>query len=106
MAKLHIRKGDKVQIIAGKDKGKVSTITRVIPASQRVVVEKANMVKKAMHPTRENTHGGIMSIEAPIHVSNVMLVCPKCDKPVRIGIKTDDEGKRVRECKKCGAEVK
>ena len=106
MAKLHIRKGDKVQIIAGKDKGKVSTITRVIPSSQRVVVEKANMVKKAMRPTRENTRGGIMTIEAPIHVSNVMLVCPKCDKPVRIGVKTDAEGKRVRVCKKCGAEVK
>jgi large subunit ribosomal protein L24 len=106
VAKLHIHKGDKVQIIAGKDKGKVATVLYAYPESQRVVVEKANIVKKHMRPTQKNTQGGIMEIEAPLHVSNVMLMCPKCGKPVRVGIKRDEEGKKLRYCKKCNAEIK
>lgn len=105
MAKLHVRKDDQVIVIAGKDKGKKATVKRTFPQSQRVIVDKTNMVKKAMHPTQENPRGGIIDQEASIHVSNVMIVCPKCDKPTRVGIKKDAEGNRVRICKKCGAQI-
>ncbi len=105
MAKLHIRKGDKVQVIAGKDKGKVASVLRVYPESERVVVEKTNMVKKHMRPTQQNTQGGIMDIEAPIHASNVMLVCSKCGKPVRVSVKKNADGKKARFCKKCNTEI-
>lgn len=105
MAKMHIRKGDKVQVIAGKDKGKVSTVIRSLPESQRVVLENTNMVKKAMRPSQQNQHGGIIDIEAPLHVSNVMIVCPECDKPTRVGMARNEAGKKVRVCKKCGKEI-
>ena len=105
MAKLHIRKGDKVEIIAGKDKGKSGNVLRVIPESQRVVVDKANMVKKHQRPTMNNQRGGIMDIEAPLHVSNVMLVCPKCGKLTRVGMSTNADGKKTRICKQCGKAI-
>lgn len=104
MAKMNIRKGDKVKVISGKDKDTVSVVMRAVPSAQRVVVEKVAVAKKAQRPTRENPQGGIISIEKPIHVSTVMLVCPKCDKPTRIGIKRE-EGKKTRICKKCGASI-
>ena len=76
MNSMNIKKGDKVKVLAGKDKGKEGTILRSLPQKQRVVVEKVNIVKKALRPTQQNPQGGISSVEAPIHVSNVMLVCP------------------------------
>ena len=76
--KMNVKKGDLVKIIAGKDKGKEGKILRSIPQTQRVVVEGANMMKKAMRPTQQNPQGGISTMEAPLHVSNVMLVCPNC----------------------------
>jgi large subunit ribosomal protein L24 len=105
MAKLHIRKDDQVVIIAGKDKGKKGQVKRTFPQSQRVIVHQANMVKKAMRPTQDNPRGGISEQEAPLHISNVKLVCPKCDAPTRVGIKKNADGVRVRFCKKCGAEI-
>ena len=75
--KMNVKKGDKVEVIAGKDKGKQGVILRSVPQKQRVVVEGCGIVKKAMRPTQQNPQGGIMSVEAPIHVSNVMLVCPQ-----------------------------
>lgn len=105
MAKLHIRKGDKVVVIAGKDKGRIAPVIRVIPESQRVIVEKTNIVKKHQGPTRANMQGGILEIEAPIHVSNVMLVCPHCDKPTRVSGGKNAAGKNVRICKKCGKTI-
>ena len=78
MNSMNIKKGDKVKVLAGKDKGKEGTILRSLPQKQRVVVEKVNIVKKALRPTQQNPQGGISSVEAPIHVSNVMLVCPSC----------------------------
>ena len=106
MAKMNVKKGDKVQIIAGKDKGKEGEILRSIPSTQRVVVEGCNMMKKAMRPTQQNQQGGISTMEAPLHVSNVMLVCPSCKKATRVARKRV-EGKRgvVRVCKKCGADI-
>ena len=104
MTKMHVKKGDKVRVLAGKDRGKEGVILRSFPARQRVTVEKINMIKKAMRPTQQNPQGGIATMEAPIHVSNVMLVCPKCHKATRVGREFRDD-KKVRICKKCGAVV-
>ena len=101
--KMNIKKGDKVLVIAGKDKGKEATVLRALPSTQRVVVEGVAVVKKAMRPTQQNPQGGITTVEAPIHVSNVMLVCPQCNKATRVNIKRED-GKKVRICKKCNAQ--
>ena len=99
--KLHVRKGDTVEVIAGKDKGKQAKVLRAMPETSRVIVEGTNMHKKAVRPTQTNAQGGINDIEAPMHASNVMLVCPSCKKPTRVGVRTADDGKRVRYCKKC-----
>jgi large subunit ribosomal protein L24 len=104
MTKLSIRTGDNVRILAGKDKGKEAKVIAVQPYKQRVIVERVNMVKKASRATQRNPKGGILEIEAPIHVSNVALVCPKCSQPTRIGRKRED-GTRVRVCKKCGNDI-
>lgn len=101
--KMNVKKGDLVKIIAGKDKGKEGKILRSIPETQRVVVEGANMMKKAMRPTQQNPQGGISTMEAPLHVSNVMLICPACKAATRVSRKRV-EGKKgyIRVCKKCG----
>jgi large subunit ribosomal protein L24 len=104
MTKLSIRTGDKVKILAGKEKGKEGKVLATLPHKERVIVERVNMVKKATRPTQRNPKGGILEIEAPLHVSNVMLVCPKCSQPTRIGRKRDG-GTRVRVCKKCGNDI-
>lgn len=105
MASMNVKKGDRVKVIAGKDKGKEGEIIRSVPSKGRVVVEKVNVVKKAMRPTQKNPQGGISSMEAPIDVSNVMLVCPSCKKPTRVGHRIKDDGKKVRVCKKCGKDI-
>ena len=105
MTKMNVKKGDTVKILSGKDKGKQGKILRSIPQRQRVVVEKVNMVKKAMRPTQQNPQGGITTMEAPIHVSNVMLVCPHCNEATRVSRKRDEIGKLVRVCKKCGKDI-
>ena len=104
MSKMNIKKGDKVHVLTGKDRGAEGTVLRALPAQQRVIVEKVNVVTKAMRPTQANPQGGLTHREAPIHVSNVALVCPKCSKPTRVGVKRVD-GKKVRVCKKCNAEI-
>ena len=105
MAGLHVKKGDRVKVIAGKDKGKEGEIIRALPSKGRVVVEKVNIVKKAMRPTQANPQGGISSMEAPIDASNVMLVCPSCKAATRAGHRIKDDGKKVRVCKKCGKDI-
>lgn len=105
--KLLIRKGDTVEVIAGNDKGARGRILRAYPKTNRVVVEHVNIRKKHQRPTqagRGQTQAGIIQFEAPIHASNVMLVCPQCDKPTRIGIRRED-GVRTRVCKKCGEDI-
>ena len=104
MTKLSIRTGDKVKIIAGKDKGKEGKVLATLPYKQRVIVERINMMKKATRPTQTNAQGGILEIEAPLHVSNVMLICTKCGEPTRVGRRREG-GTRVRTCKKCGGDV-
>lgn len=105
MSSMHVKKGDTVKILSGKDKGKSGEILRSIPQRQRVVVEKCNMVKKAMRPTQQNPQGGITTVEAPLHVSNVMLVCPNCKEATRTSKRVNEQGKKVRVCKKCGKDI-
>jgi large subunit ribosomal protein L24 len=104
MTKMSIRTGDRVRVIAGKDKGKESKVLAVYPHKQRIVIERVNMIKKATRPTQKNPNGGILEIEGTVHVSNVMIVCPKCSQPTRIGRKRED-GARVRVCKKCNNDI-
>jgi len=99
--KVHVRKGDIVMVISGKDAGAKGKVIEVIPKTGRVVVEKVNIIKKHMRPTQKMPQGGIQEKEAPIASSNVMLYCDKCNKPTRIGHK-EIEGKFVRICKHCG----
>ncbi len=96
-----IKREDFVVVIAGKDRGKRGKVLRVIPKKQRVVVEGVNIVKKHQKPTA-NSPGGIIEKPAPIHVSNVMLICPKCGTPTRVGFTFLEDGTKVRKCKKCG----
>lgn len=103
--KMTIRKGDTVKVISGKDRGKTGKVLRSVPEKSRVVVEKVNLAKKAMRPTQQNPQGGITTMEAPIHVSNVMLVCPKCFTPTRVSHKRDENGRKVRVCKKCNKDI-
>lgn len=104
MAKMHVKKGDKVVVLSGKDKGKEGLVIRALPAEGKVIVEGVAVVKKAVRPSAQNQQGGFVEKEAAIDVSNVMLVCPKCGKPTRVGHDVNDKGDKVRVCKKCGAQ--
>lgn len=99
---MHVKKGDKVKVISGKDKGKEGVILRVFPKENRVIVEGVNFVKKHARPSQDNPQGGIITQEAPIHASNVMPIDPKTGEPTRVGYKFVD-GKKVRYAKKSGA---
>jgi large subunit ribosomal protein L24 len=100
--KFYIRKNDKVMVITGKEKGKIGTVLTIIPDKGSAVVEKLNMVKRHTKPGGKNAKGGIIEKEAPIHASNLMLVCGKCAEKTRIGKKILEDGSKVRFCKKCG----
>ena len=99
---MHVKKGDKVMVITGKDKGKTGVILTAYPKKDRVLVEGVNIVKKHTKPNQENPQGGIVSQEASIHVSNVMVIDPKTGEPTRVGYKIEN-GKKVRVAKKSGA---
>ncbi len=98
---MHIRKKDKVKIVAGNDRGKIGEVLKVFPGSERIVVEKVNMIKRHSRKSQKMPQGGIIEKEAPIDVSNVMLICPKCGNPARTGTAVLGDGTRVRTCKKC-----
>lgn len=98
---MHVKKGDKVMVISGKDKGKQGVILEAYPKKERVLVEGVNMVKKHSKPSQVNPQGGIIEQEAPIHVSNVMPIDPKSGEPTRVGYNVVD-GKKVRIAKKSG----
>ncbi len=102
---MHVKKGDKVQVIAGKDKGKQGVILAAFPKQDKVLVEGINIVKKHAKPSQTNPQGGIINKEAPIHVSNVMPLDPKTGVPTRVGHKMVD-GKKVRVAKKSGEAFK
>ncbi len=106
--KLKIRKGDLVKVITGKEAGKTGKVMRVDRATMRVVVERLNLVKKHTRPhPKKNPQGGVIEREAPIHVSNVMLVCPACGQPTRVGYRFRDDGTKVRVCRRanCGKDI-
>ena len=97
-----IKKNDKVVVRAGKEKGKIGSVLKVDSERGHVIVEKVNIVKRHTRPGGANAQGGIVEKEAPIRISNVMLVCTKCAEPSRIGKKVLEDGSKVRVCKKCG----
>ncbi len=104
MLKLKLKKGDKVIVIAGKDKGKTGEITKVLVKESKVIVSGINVAKRHTKPSQENA-GGIISKEMPIHISNVAFVDPKTSKATRLGVKVDKDGHKVRVAKKSGEVV-
>ncbi|MBO5133762.1 MAG: 50S ribosomal protein L24 [Bacteroidaceae bacterium] len=106
MSKLHIKKGDTVFVNAGEDKGKTGKVLKVLVEKQRAIVEGVNVVSKSQKPNAKNPQGGIVKMEAPIHISNLNVVDPKSGKPTRIGRRLNEEGKLVRYAKKSGEEIK
>ena len=102
MAKMYIKRDDRVVVISGKDKSKKGKVLVAEPKTGRIVVEKVNIVTKHEKPRGQNKPGGIVHQEAPIYASKVMLVCGKCGQPTRIAFKLLDNGSKVRVCKKCG----
>jgi len=101
----HVRRGDTVGIIAGRERGKRGKVLRVLMDKGRVLVEHVNMVKKHQRPTQKLRQGGIIEREGPLALSNVLLVCARCDKPARTGIKVLADGRKVRTCKRCGESI-
>ena len=106
MSKLHIKKGDIVYVNAGEDKGKTGRVLRVLVTKSKAVVEGINIVSKSAKPSAKHPQGGIIKMEAPIHVSNLNLLDPKSGKPTRVGRRKNEEGKTVRYSKKSGEEIK
>ena len=105
MNKISIKKDDTVVVLSGKDKGKKGKVLSVDPKAGKVIVEKVNMVSRHTKPRKQGEQGGIIKTEAPIYACKVQRVCPKCDKPTRPAHKLLADGKKVRVCKKCGAEI-
>ena len=105
---MNVRKGDKVRIISGKDRGFEGRVIGSIPDRAKVLVEGANRIKKHTKVTtsaRGSQAGGIVTQEAPVHVSNVQVVCPNCGKPSRLGHRRDEAGRSMRTCRRCGGDV-
>lgn len=105
MAKMKIKKGDQVEVLSGKDKGKRGEVIKAMPAEGKVIVRGVAMVKKAQRPTQQGQQGGIVEREAAIDVSNVAIVDPQTDKPTRVGYRFNEDGKKVRFAKKSGVEL-
>jgi large subunit ribosomal protein L24 len=107
--KYHIKKNDLVMVMNGKEKGKSGRVLKVLPEKEKVLpekekvlIEKINFVKRHSRPHGKQRQGGILEKEAPLHLSNVMLLCEKCNKPIRIGHRILEDGKKARFCRKCG----
>ncbi len=105
MNKLHVKTGDTVMIISGRDRGNKGKVLEVSPDERKVIVEGQNLVTKHVKPRRQGEAGGIVKAEAPLYASKVMPVCPKCDKPTRVGHSVDKDGKKIRVCRRCGAQL-
>jgi large subunit ribosomal protein L24 len=108
MSNMKIRKGDQVRVVSGKEAGKTAKVLRVDTEKRRVVLERLNMVKKHTKPNpKTNPQGGVIEREAPLDVSNVMLVCPSCGQPTRVGYRLIDGGGKVRACRResCGKDI-
>jgi len=98
---IRVKKNDTVMIMKGRDSGKTGRVMKTMPEIGRAIVEGRNFVKKHAHKTQKNPQGGIIQIESPIALSNIMPVCPKCSKPVRVGMAVGKDGKKTRICAKC-----
>ena len=103
--KYNVKKDDQVMVMAGKEKGKSGKLLRVIAKKEGALIEKVNFVKRHSRPSGQNRQGGIIEKEAPVPLSNIMIICAKCTVPVKVGRKILDDGKRVRYCKKCGEHI-
>jgi len=101
---MRIRKGDRVQVLSGKHRGKQGDVMRAMPKEGKVVVEGANMAKRHTKPRGATMQGGIIDKDMPLPVAAVAIVCPSCG-PSRIGVREDEQGRKVRFCKKCGADL-
>jgi large subunit ribosomal protein L24 len=102
---MKIRKGDRVQVLSGKDRGKTGTVTRAYPERGRVIVDGVNIAKKHQKPTSQTNTGGIIDKEMPIAVANVAIICGSCSKPTRIGYRFEADGTKVRICRKCEGDL-
>ena len=98
---MKVRKGDQIMVIAGKEKGKKGRVDRVVPSELRVIVEGLNMITRHIRPRPGLRQAGRIQQEAPIHVSNVVVICSKCNQPVRTRVHYLEDGKKVRQCRKC-----
>ncbi len=105
MSGLKIKKGDRVEVLTGKDRGKRGEVMRAMPDQGKVIVDGVNVAKKHQRPTKATMQGGIIDKDMPIPVANVAIVCPACGKRTRVGFKIDGDGTKVRVCKKCGGEM-
>jgi len=101
---MKIKKGDTVQVLSGNDKGKTGEVLEILPKSEKVIAKGINVRKKHIKPKKQGQEGGILSLECPTHASKLAVVCPKCNKPTRIGFSIEKDEK-VRVCKKCGAKL-
>lgn len=101
-AKYKVRKNDTVMVIAGRERGKTGKVMRVLPERGRILIERVNLVKRHSKARGPGSPGGIVEKEAPIDISNVMIMCDRCNAPVRAGIKVEGDGARVRVCRRCG----
>ena len=100
-----IKRDDLVLVIAGKDRGKQGQVRQVLPRENRVMVQGVNMIKRHMRPRAMGTQAGIIEKEAPIHVSNVMLICKSCGKPTRVAVRVRPDGVKARICRRCGEDI-
>ncbi len=100
--KYKIKKNDTVMVVTGRDRGKTGKVMRVLPEAGRIVIERLNIVKRHSKSRGAQSPGGIVEKEAPLHISNVMIFCDRCNAPVRVGVKTNDDGSKSRVCHRCG----
>ena len=99
--KVHIKKGDTVAVISGKEKGKKGKVLYIVPKKEKAIVEALNMITRHERPSQQNPQGGMVQREAPIHASNLKIICTKCNQPTRVGRRILEDGSKVRTCKKC-----
>ncbi|HEX3332903.1 MAG TPA: 50S ribosomal protein L24 [Acidimicrobiales bacterium] len=98
---MKIHKGDRVVVLQGKDKGKKTEVMRAIPGRDKLILADVNVAKRHAKPTRATQQGGVIDKFMPVHVSTVALICKSCDQPTRVGYRIEDDGEKVRICKKC-----
>ncbi len=102
---MKIKKGDRVRVLTGKDRGKEGEVMRAIPETGKVIVDGVNVAKRHQRATRATTQGGIIDKDMPLPAANVAIVCGSCDKATRVGYRFDDQGRKLRVCRKCGSDI-